>query len=346
MRNLLFVLLFSYLPIALNAQLDDLLKNPDVSYVATFETEHDFRLSSKRETSDLQLLKFDYQNKGCADFRNDNWLARWLLQGMKNGIYRAYESIDLSVIVTHTTLLNKITTIDTVITFDPDTYEETMRVIKNELNPDDIKSFRTLQAIYYHKKTGNFQTRLLAIAPMVDITDPQGNVNGKMPLAWLAMDGKLADGLSVQSPDVAWAALLLDRVNTLKISELKLKKNEMKKTFAEQLFQEAISMKHPVESSEGYGCKNMLTRKEIDAMTNSIDTVITFDPETYKETMQIGKSEYTTAKLKQVLLAQEWYYDGSRHLIATKLKAIAPMVDVYDDKNTFMYSRRQYYLHF
>ncbi len=345
MRNLLFALLF-LLPISLSAQLDDLLKNPDVSYVATFETEHDFRLSSKRETSDLQLLKLNNPQNGCADFSTDNWLAQWVLKGMNDGIYKAYESSDLSAIVTHSTLLNKISTIDTVIAFYPETYEEVMKVIKNELNPADIKSFRTLQAIYFDKKSSSYQTRLLAIAPMVNMTTPEGQVLGMIPLAWLAMDGKLSSNFSAQNPEVAWAALLLDKGNPLTISELKIKKNDSKKTFAEQLFQEAASMKHPIESTEGYGCGNMLTKKDIEGMSNTIDTVITFDPETYKETMQIGKSDYLPAKLKQVLLAQEWYYDNHKNMISNRLKAIAPIVEVYDKKNEFMYSRRQYYLHF
>ncbi|MCF8244821.1 MAG: hypothetical protein K9J37_10935 [Saprospiraceae bacterium] len=345
MRNLLFVLLF-LLPISLSAQLDDLLKNPDVSYVATFEVEHDFRLSTKRETSDLQLLKFYNPKNGCADFSTDNWLAQWMLKGMYDGIYKAYESADLSAIVTHSTLLNKISTIDTVITFYPETYEEVMQVVKNELNPADIKSFRTLQAIYYDKKSSSYQTRLLAIAPMVNMTDPLGKMLGTTPLAWLAMDGKLPNGFSAQNPDVAWAALLLDMGNPLTISKLKVKKNDSKKTFSEQLFQEAASMKHLVESSEGYNCTQILSSNDLEQMLTSIDTIIAFDIKTYEEKVQIVKNHLNPNEIKTICLAQEWYYDNLRKMLANRLKAVGPVVDVTDETGAFLYSKILYYLHF
>lgn len=346
MRTIILLLALPFLPFLVTAQLDDLLKNPDVSYVATFETEHDFRISVKRETSNLQLLKLYNPQNSCADFATDNWLSKWLLNGMKDGIYKAYESADLSVIVEHSTLLDKITTIDTVITFYPETYEEVMKVIKNEINPADIKSIRTLQAIYYDKKSSSYQTRIMAVAPMVNKTNPEGKVLGSTPLAWLAMDSKLSSSLSAGSPDVTWAALLLDKNNPLIIKELKVKKNDSKKTFMELLFLEAASMKHPVEESVGYGCSNLLTKNELESMGRTIDTVITFDPATSEETMRVIKNDLQPVNIKTVFLAQEWYFDNRRKMLVNRLNAIGPVVDVTGVNGELMYSKTLYYLHF
>lgn len=344
---MLFALLLTYLPFSLSAQIDDLLKNPDVSYLATFESEHDFRLSAKRDKSKIQLLKF-HQKDECLDFATDNWLALWMLEEMANGKYKAYDDPELSIWVAHTTLLNRLSSIDTVITFDPKNYEERMQVIRNDINPADIKAFRTHQAIYFDKKSGTYQTRLLALAPLVTITDPTGKVVNTTPLAWLAMDGKLPSGFSAQSSDVTWSVLLLDRDKPLEISNLKIKKNEWRKPFAEQFFQIVQTTMLPVESaSGGYGCGKLLSKMDIEAEYTSIDTIITFDPVTYVETMQVIRNDYKPANLKRVLLSQEWYFDERRKILCNRLKAMSPLIDRYDETGkTLMYTYPLYYLRF
>ncbi|MBI5917199.1 MAG: hypothetical protein HY842_17650 [Bacteroidetes bacterium] len=236
MRIVLFPLLLAFLPVSLPAQLDDILKNPNVTWAATFETEHDFRLNPKQEGSSIQLLKFTYPEEGCVDFVNDNWLAHWILKGMAEGKFKASEDPALSIWVAQSTLMNRITSIDTVITFDPATYEERMQVIRNDLNADDIKALRTYQVIFYDKKSGSFGTRLLALAPMITTTDPTGKPVGQSPVAWLAMDGRMPGNFSLQNPDVAWAALLIDKTNDLEISKLKVVKKRVEAIFCRAIF--------------------------------------------------------------------------------------------------------------
>lgn len=346
MRNFLLPLALVLLPLFASAQLSDLLKNPNIAWAATFETEHDFRLSNKSETSKIQLTKFSLPENACVKFLTDNWLANWFLEEMKSGHYKLYGDPTLSLIVSHSTFMDRVTTIDTVVTFDPNSYEERMQVIRNDINADDIVGFRTQQAIYFDKKTGNYDTRLLGLAPLVKQTDPTGAVIGKLPLAWLPMYDVAAAGLTDKNPDVIWSALLIDKANSLEISKLKTVKNELKKDFSEQIFQEVTSMKHPVESSAAFGCGNLLTKSEIEHLTTEIDTIITFDPVTFKETMQIVKNAYNPAALSQVVLAQEWYFDNRRKLLANRLKAIAPYVEVLDANKKLLYNRIEFYLHF
>ena len=345
MRNLLFSLLLTSLPYLLAAQLDELFKDPNVSYLATFETEHNFRLSAKRTSTKIQLLKFQ-QSGQCPDFVTDNWLAHWILEGMGTGKFKAYDDPELSIWVAHTTLLSRISSIDTVITFDPKNYEERVQVIRNDINPDDIAGFRTHQAIYFDKKSGTYQTRLLALAPLVTLTDATGKIVSTSPIAWLAMDGKLPNGFSAQIPDVPWSVLLQERDKPLEISKLKVKKDEWKKSFAEQFFQNVKTTKLPVESArEGYGCGKLLSKKDIEAEYTSIDTIITFDPSNYEETMQVIKNDFQPADLKRVLLTQEWYFDDRRKLLCNRLKAISPLLDRYDETGkTVIYTYPLYYL--
>lgn len=347
MRIVLFPLLLALLPVSLPAQLDDILKNPNVTWAATFETEHDFRLNPKQEGASIQLLKFTYPEEGCVDFINDNWLTHWILKGMADGKFKASDDPALSVWVAQTTLMNRITSIDTVITFDPATYEERMQVIRNDLNGDDIIGFRTYEVIFYDKKTGSFETRLLALAPLVTQTDPTGKVVSKSPVAWLAIDGRMPGNFSLQNPDIIWSALLIDKANDLEISQLKVLKNEWKQPFTAQFHLEALGMKHPVERSKGFGCGKLLSKKDIDNLYTSIDTVTTLDPVTFKETIKIIKNDVRPSDLQKIRLVQEWYYDKRRNVLFNKLKAVSPLVDKFDESGKKLrYALPMYYLRF
>jgi hypothetical protein len=264
---------------------------------------------------------------------------------MSTDCYLAYEDANLAQPVLRNNLLSRISSIDTVITFNPENYEERMQVIRNEMNSDDIQGFRTSQLIYFDKKSGKFNTQLLALAPMVSMTDNQGNVVGKKPIAWLEMP-KAASDVSVKNQDIIWSALLIDKANSLIVKDLSIKMDDRKKKLNELVLQEASSSKHPVESSGGYGCGEMLTQKDLQTMFSSVDTVITFDPETYKETIQIIKNDISPADVKTVALVQEWYFDNRRKILANRLKAIGPMVDKTDENGNFLYSKIMYYLHF
>ena len=75
--------------------------------------------------------------------------------------------------------------IDTVITFDPETYEEQIQVVRNELNPEDVKRFRLKEIWFFDEETSTLQVRVLGIAPLIDVTDDNGNFLYEQPMFWV-----------------------------------------------------------------------------------------------------------------------------------------------------------------
>ncbi len=75
--------------------------------------------------------------------------------------------------------------IDTVITFDPETYEEQIQVVRNDLNPEDVKRFRIKEVWFFDKETSTMQVRILGIAPLLDVLDDQGNFRYEKPMFWV-----------------------------------------------------------------------------------------------------------------------------------------------------------------
>lgn len=76
-------------------------------------------------------------------------------------------------------------TIDTVITFDPETYEEQLQVVRNDLNPEDVKRFRLKEVWFFDKETSTLQVRILGIAPLIDVKDENGNFRYEKPMFWV-----------------------------------------------------------------------------------------------------------------------------------------------------------------
>ncbi len=76
-------------------------------------------------------------------------------------------------------------TIDTIITFDPETYEEQIQVVANELNPEDIKQFRLKEVWFFDEESSTLQVRILGIAPLKDEYDENGNFKYTIPLFWV-----------------------------------------------------------------------------------------------------------------------------------------------------------------
>lgn len=75
--------------------------------------------------------------------------------------------------------------IDTIITFDPETYEEQIQIVTNDLNPDDVKRYRIKEIWFFDKESSTLQVRILGIAPIIDVTDDNGNWLYEQPVFWV-----------------------------------------------------------------------------------------------------------------------------------------------------------------
>ena len=76
-------------------------------------------------------------------------------------------------------------TIDTITTFDPETYEEQIQIVRNELNPEDVKRFRLKEVWFFDEESSTMQVRILGIAPLIDVKDENGNFKYEKPLFWV-----------------------------------------------------------------------------------------------------------------------------------------------------------------
>lgn len=75
--------------------------------------------------------------------------------------------------------------VDTIATVDPETYEETFQVVRNEVNPQDVKRFRIKEIWFFDEETSTMQVRILGIAPLIEEFDDNGNFKYERPMFWV-----------------------------------------------------------------------------------------------------------------------------------------------------------------
>jgi gliding motility associated protien GldN len=82
-------------------------------------------------------------------------------------------------------VLGMLSKTDTVVTFDPETYEEKVQIVRNDINWEDVKRFRIKEIWYFDKETSTMNVRIMGIAPLIDVKDDQGNFRFERPLFWV-----------------------------------------------------------------------------------------------------------------------------------------------------------------
>jgi hypothetical protein len=92
---------------------------------------------------------------------------------------------------------------DTVITFDPETYDEKITIVNNHITWEDVKRFRIKEVWYFDKKTSTMQVRILGISPLIDVRDNEGHFRFEKPMFWCTSSSLRTSSLTVYIP---WAA--------------------------------------------------------------------------------------------------------------------------------------------
>jgi hypothetical protein len=97
-----------------------------------------------------------------------------LFQVMKTNSKTPFFSASLDRPLTHKERTSMLIKIDTVLTVDPETFEEKVAVVQNDINPYDIHQLRLVQSWYWDERLGRLSICLDKIAPLKDVTDEMG----------------------------------------------------------------------------------------------------------------------------------------------------------------------------
>ena len=113
-------------------------------------------------------------------------LFKILADAAGNGEIKVFQDDKFTQMLTPEEVLGNLVEMDTVTVYDPDTYEETVRITRSELNPEDIKRYRVKEIWYFDEEASVMKVRILGIAPVRDYIDKEtGIFKFEGPMFWV-----------------------------------------------------------------------------------------------------------------------------------------------------------------
>lgn len=224
---------------------------------------------------------------------------------------------------------------DTIITFDAETFEEQMKVVRHEklFYPTEKTVYELEQNWKYDKKQHQLTMNLEAIHVYFLEQYDNGEVADLTNRTYL---------FSIKNED---AKTVIPQKELQKMSVIWAKEFSYNGTFENEKLRKALLSKKHIENHKIIDNNRMdiLTNNEIVKLTQksaiSIDTIITFDPETFEEEWTIVESKlyYDTEHITSFRIKQDFYFDTQTNTFKTRILAVAPLRKVYDEEGNFKY---------
>ena len=236
--------------------------------------------------------------------------------------------------------LIKKNSIDTIITFDPETFEEIIQVVVKELNPHYVKTYRIKQIIYYNEKHGKLFVVPVAIAPLLSIYNKDKSLKTAQPLFWMSIK-EFSEAVDFNVPSIDWAKRISRTIYEEDIKVIKGKQS-LGEIF-EQLIGHSGQNAKTAKLYHTFSGSQKLTEEELKNMGNSVDTIITFDPNTFTEIVQVVHNSLEPTDITKLRVVQDWFWDKKTQQFCIRPVAIAPIIDRVDDAGNFLNSGPIFY---
>ena len=335
MRIYLFLCVF---PLFLNAQ-SSFLKDPDIVWATRLE--QDWVV----ENNDLNL-ELDYGVTTLKLLRTENNAASWyppylsafVLEAVKSGRLPVYSDPECTI---PANVWKVIALTDTVVTYDPETYEANLNIYRNEILPYDIKGWRVRQIAKYHKKSAVWSTEIEAIAPFITRSIPDQDSAQNIPLFWFKGDNSHPD---ILKNNVVWAKMIKSRMAHNQINIPEALPFKVSKGFSNPATAQFEVLK-TVEKIPFYNyfSGRQMTMNERHKIENICDSLITFNPETYEENVYVQCFTLNPTMLHRIGLSQNWYWDEKKSRLSIVLNGTFVLLDRYDEKGDFIFSSGLFY---
>ncbi len=344
---LLFTFLFSNF-ITIYSQKPFYHKNKEISWVG--ETEFTYYLEDydrlnfepadeiQKETRSIKLDPF-----ATCNFGNETYFTYFIMNEVLEN-RRKLSSLDGDPItVSYVLDLLGEASSDTIITYDPETYKKTMEIA--QIDPTyKIKSFKVRQWWYYDKEKESLESMVQAIAPILHDEKANGIIIQK-PLFWIEMKQDAKKKYNYNDPSVIWAK---ETLSTLSFKKVKKKKGRSKKALKNITYKDPKKGNGRIVENESWYpyCADPINKEDVEnLLAATVDTVTTYDPETYQEDIKIIKNSKITYKdFEYFRVLQHWYFDKSTNTLASKVISIGPLQDVFNAEGKLRFRRALYYI--
>lgn len=189
---------------------------------------------------------------------------------------------------------------DTIVTFDPETFQETVRAVHSVMDPvNRIKAWRLRQVLAYHKKSATWSTTVVAMAPLFRWYT--GERDSIRPLFWFRPDNRQQ---KLTSDQIVWTKQTRNiqpktqvKIDSARIVQL----IDGYRNPLTHLFQ-VLQTSPKMPFYDGLNEKPLSAAERAFLFAPKLDTIITINPETYAETMRVERTELHADDIRQLRL--------------------------------------------
>lgn len=349
MKKTSLALLVCFCSLSLFAQYEKILADPTVSWVAEIELTltpeagcedwpFDWPTDSLNTSTVLKTVSTAPED---TLYRDPQTLHERLFDLMITGRWPAFADAGLTLPLSAEECLERYCQMsDNHMLFDPEEPGEQVSLTKPELvrfgcPPSGLRLVKVRQLLIYRDKTASFDLVTLAIDPFVWWSGDSAPIWLAVPPPGRKTHPDLADR------DIVWARRLHTRGATPDVAALHSLKRAEAPLLRSFLHRARTDPSLTLFDSEW----KVSPFKDREALLNlnRTDTLVTYDPETSAEQIQLVRREKGIESLRYLRLVQDWYWDGRRERLIVRLVAVAPMVEVLDDDGSVRYSRPVFY---
>ncbi len=351
----LFCSLFLLFCYTTTAQFANLIKDKNVAWVAEstidvrldllYESDHkNIYEQTSYDPSNLDLTILKYQDTKSVEVGDGmSFFANTLLKAVENKQLTIYsDSLCVQAIDALSLLIRQ----DTIQQIDPNTYETTIRIVKSQLDFQDIKFFRAYQITYYSPKNNRWSSKTLAVAPLVMKHNELGNFVAWKPVFWIKVANEKID---LNASSTTWAVRRWSRSkeNMLQLNTLKVhKKGNGDMPMSHFLNAVKTNPKLKVYRAGNWHDKALLSPTDKENLFVSVDTIQMIDPVTYETKTKIVRNELDATTTNKLQLVQEWAWDNKRKVLSVRCLGVAPMRDIKNQEGEFLFCMPIFYQRF
>lgn len=320
---LLPALLFFCLPLA--AQTENILEDPSVNWAAEIELTlpaDPLEFSAREDRSAaLAVLKLSTEPDRRLDGYINHSLNAKLWDIAENGDWEAFSNAELTRPLEAEELRQIISGPDTIVTFDPSTYEEKVQIAWDARPfPHEARFVKVRQLLVYNDAEARFTIHTLAVAPFT---------GSEAPRFWLKVpetEEFLPDTL-LSRPDVNWAGRYITNETSPRVTDFQVLKDEtgaIMERFFDRIMADTTIALYTSPADE-----LPLSPDKRACLFSCTDSVSTFDPETQVEHVEVFHTELLPDQVIDLQLIEEFYWQDDDGLLYTRLVAVAPRFKFY-----------------
>ena len=331
------------------AQYVDLMNDRNISWVAEYTT--DFALDpvtytyrffednyeSKNELNIIELRILPTTSGLYHEQDLERYFGQQIFTAIREGTFALFEDETLETPMPKETLTSRLIKVDTVIT-DMDDYDGMgYQIVRNDLTYSEIVAFRVRQGFYFNQTEKKFGSRILALAPLLDKKDYDGNFLETVPLVWLKIENPPKNWDKTLSGGFPYSFETKMKGNAPEPPGFVIKKGRM--DFLTLIVNEVAKPSHRVFDKYF----EPIDPAKLQGYVLSTDTVSTFNPETYEEKIEIIQRN-AIKDVERISFVQHWFFDDRKKMLVNRIVAVAPLIAVKDTEGNFQYSKPLFYI--